>query len=120
MNTLMKMTIVWSTIMVFSSNLALAADSDNPLKRDKVQTQKQVYGIQLMTEQERIENRSKMRAAKTAEERELIRSENHNRMKERAKQQGVTLTDEPPIRGGGKGFRKNMNSKGMGVGRGRP
>jgi hypothetical protein len=56
-----------------------------------------------MTPQDRVEYRSKTRAAKTAEEREQIRLEHHERMKERAKQRGVTLADEPPARGGGMG-----------------
>jgi len=62
-----------------------------------------IYGNQLMTQQERNEYRTKMRAAKTDEEREQIRKEHHERMKERAKAQGVTLPDEPPTRGGGMG-----------------
>lgn len=79
---------------------------------DQAQEQEQVYGSQLMTQQERIEHRNKMRAAKTAEEREQIRKEHHERMKVRAKERGVTLPDEPPARGGGMG-------PGGGGGRGR-
>ena len=65
--------------------------------------QKQIYGSQLMTQQERDEYRAKMRAAKTPEEQEQIRREHHEIMKERAKAQGITLPDEPPPRGGGMG-----------------
>jgi 1,2-phenylacetyl-CoA epoxidase catalytic subunit len=53
-----------------------------------------------MTEQERNEYRQRMRTAKTEEERERIRADHHKRMKERAKERGVTLPDEPPVRGG--------------------
>ena len=65
--------------------------------------QQQVYGFQLMTEQERIEHRAKMRSFKTAEERERYRLEHHKKMQERAKQQGVTLPDKP-LNGGGRGM----------------
>ncbi len=119
MNIRSIMIVALATTLVLSSKLVLAADP--VISQEREQTQGQVYGRQLMTEQERTEKRSKMRAAKTAEEREQIRTENHERMKERAKKQGVTLTDEPPSRGGGMGFRNNMKSKGkaMGAGGGR-
>lgn len=54
-----------------------------------------VYGSQLMTEQERAEYRSRMRAVQTEQERERIRAEHHERMKERARQRGLALPDEP-------------------------
>ncbi len=79
-----------STLML-SSTLVLAAD-DSVTKQES--TLKQVYGKQLMTEQERSEQRSKMRAATTEAERESIRKENQERMKQRAKEQGVTLIDK--------------------------
>lgn len=82
---------------------ALAADQTPAQEKAKTQKQEQVYGSQLMTQQERTEYRAKMRAAKTAEEREQIRKEHHEAMKERAKVHGVTLPDEPPARGGGMG-----------------
>jgi len=70
------------------------------------QAVQQMYGYQLMTEQERVEHMARMRAATTAEEREQIRAEQHARMQERAREQGVTLPAEPMPRGG------------MGMGRG--
>ena len=54
----------------------------------------------MMTEQERIEYRARMRTAKTAEEREQIRLEHHERMKERAKERGLSMPETPPRRGG--------------------
>ncbi len=56
-------------------------------------------GSQLMTPQERNDNRARMNAARTGQERDQIRQANHEQMKERAKQQGVTLLDEPPAYG---------------------
>ncbi|MGE5470504.1 MAG: hypothetical protein ACM3X0_06895 [Bacteroidota bacterium] len=64
-----------------------------------------IYGSQLMTNQERIEHRNKMRAAKTAEEREQVRLQHHEQMQLRAKEKGVTLPDTPPAQGAGQGRR---------------
>ena len=61
----------------------------------------QVYGSQFMTQQERIEHRTKMQSMKTMEERERYRMEHHMKMQERAEEQGVTLPDMGNgIRGG--------------------
>lgn len=82
--------------------------------------EQQVYGSQLMTQQERIEHRAKMQSMKTMEERERYRMEHHKKMQERAKQQGVTLPDKPPSSGmgGGRGMGGGPGG-GMGGGRGR-
>jgi hypothetical protein len=73
--------------------------------RDQVNDHNQVYiyGSQLMTQQERTAYQNKMRAAKTTEEQAKIRSEHHEQMKVRAKEQGKTLPDQPPYPGGGMG-----------------
>lgn len=73
-----------------------------------------MYGSQLMTEQERIEHRAKMRSLQTEEERQAYRQEHHKRMQERATEMGVTLPDEPPARGRGMG----PQGGGMGQGKG--
>lgn len=97
---------------------------DKDQTRDKLQTRDQIrdrdiYGSQLMTTEERNEYRAKMRAAKTAQEREQIRKEHHERMKVRAKEKGVTIPDEPPERGKGMGPRDGMGpGGGMGPGAG--
>lgn len=78
------------------------------------QAQEQVYGSQLMTAQERAAYRTKMRAARTAQEREQIRLDHHKAMQERAKAQGLTLPDTPPGMGGGMG----PGGGGMGPGTG--
>ena len=70
-----------------------------------------VFGSQLMTNQERIEHRNKLQAAKTAEAREQVRLQHHEQMQLRAKEQGVTLPDTPPTQGVGQG-------RGMGPGGG--
>lgn len=77
----------------------------------------QVYGSQLMTQQERMEHRTKMQSMNTMEEREQYRMEHHMKMQERAKEQGVTLPDSPPM-GTGMGSGRGMGG-GQGGGRGR-
>jgi hypothetical protein len=62
-----------------------------------------IFGRDLMTPQERMTQRARMRAARTDEEREAIRAEHHRQMVERAKERGVTLPETPPARGVGAG-----------------
>lgn len=61
-----------------------------------------IYGAQLMTQQERLEYRDRMRAARTLEEREQLRVQHHEQMQmqARAKERGATLPELPPVRGG--------------------
>ncbi len=80
--------------------------------------QEQIYGVQLMTPQERAAFRAKMSAAKTAEEREQIRNENHRAMQERAESRGLTLPDQSPADMGGMGQGGGMMNQGSGMGRG--
>lgn len=89
----------------FISTQAFAADPKEAAKP----AEERIYGSQLMTPEERAQHRDAMRTAKTPEEREKIRKEHHEKMKQRAKERGVTLPDEPPM---GKG----MMGDGMGGG----
>lgn len=124
-----KKTLTMSALtgaLVFASGFALADDQDRTRLQDKdqtkskVQDQDRIYGSQLMTKQERKEFRNRMRSAKTAEEREQIRAEHHERMMVRAKERGVTLPDDPPARGSGMGPGGAMSpGGGMGPGGGR-
>jgi hypothetical protein len=88
-----------------SAGIALAAEQERTMEQVESQAkeQEQIYGSQMMTDEERAEYRAKMRAAKTAEEREQIRKEHHERMKARAEERGLKLPDEPPMKGGGMG-----------------
>jgi hypothetical protein len=94
---------VMGSALLLSTGFALAADQEPAQQTVQLQEREQIYGSQLMTKEERAEYRAKLRAAKTKEEREQIRKEHHERMKERAEAQGVTLPDEPPAIGGGMG-----------------
>lgn len=103
-------------VFALSTGAAIAQDAAQNTQA-QTQEQQQIFGSQLMTAEERNEYRAKMRAAKTLEEREQIRREHHERMLERAKEMGVTLPDEPPARGAGRGMGPGGNA-GPGGGRG--
>jgi hypothetical protein len=103
-------------LWLFHQSPVLAADPI--MTQEEAQVQEQVYGSQLMSEQERTDMRSKMRGAGSDEEREKIRNANHERMKVRAKEQGLSLPDEQPKKGGGMGMRDNMKSMGNRMGDG--
>ncbi len=103
---MMKRPLMLSTLVAIALSLyagfVLAADPTPVGENAQTQQQEHIYGNQLMTPQERIEYRAKMRDAKTAEEREQIRKKHHNVMIIRAKARGVILPDDPPVRGGGR------------------
>ncbi|MBI4809673.1 MAG: hypothetical protein HY799_12085 [Nitrosomonadales bacterium] len=89
--------------LMLGGSVALAADKvqaqDRTQDQTRLQDQEQIYGSQLMTEQERLEHRNMMRTLKTQEEREAYRLEHHKKMQVRAKEKGVTLPEEPLPRG---------------------
>jgi len=90
--------------LLLPAGFTMAADQLPAQAMTQAQGQEQIYGSQLMSQGERTEYHAKMRAAKTEEERELLRKEHHQKMQERAKSRGVTLPEEPPARGGGMGM----------------
>ncbi len=123
----MKRTLVMSVLtsgLLMAASSGFAADDmavqeqvkEQTQVKEKVQKKEQVYGSQMMTSQERMEHRKKMRAAKTAEERERIRAEHHEAMKVRAQERGVTLPDAPPERGMGQGSGAGNNAESGGGG----
>jgi hypothetical protein len=107
-------TVVAAALFALSGSTWAADQDPDQLRtqdrtRDQLQTKDQtqsspIYGSQLMTNQERVEYRNRMRAARTVAEREQIRLEHHEQMQTRAKERGVTLPDEPPARGLGRGM----------------
>jgi len=112
--------VLGSSLLVLVSGVAIAADQDQ--KRDQAREQSQekiIYGYQLMTQQEREQYQEQMRNAKTAEERERLRNEHHEKMQARAQERGVMLPDMPPKRGGGMNQGGGMGpGSGMGGGMG--
>ncbi len=116
MNKKLLISAVLLTAIAIPFRAAVAADQTRT--QTQLQTQDQIYGSQLMTSQERIEFRTRMRAAKTPQEREQIRAEHHAQMQARAKEKGMTLPDMPPMGGGmGPGMGGGMGP-GMGGGMG--
>lgn len=74
-----------------------------------------IYGSQLMTQQERLEYRERLRNTHTVKEREQIRLQHHREMQERARERGVTLPDAPR-RSVGPGAGAGPRGSGMGPG----
>jgi hypothetical protein len=96
--------------VVFAALLAGAGISLGQ-QRTETQTGEEIYGRELMTQQERQQFQRRMREANTEQERERIRAEHHWQMQERARQQDKMLPDMPPSRpgagaGGGGGPRR--------------
>ena len=80
-----------------------------------------IFGSQLMTQEERLQFRNLMQNATSVEEREKIRIQHRELMLERAKAQGVTLSDTPMMMRNGAGKGPGMNngsSSGSGQGKG--
>ena len=108
--------------MLFSSGLVLAAEPATTQQKTQAQVkdqsrvqERQTTGSKLMTDEERNEQRIKMRSSATQEERDAVRAEHHEKMKQRAADQGTSLPATPPAKGGGMG---GMGS-GQGGGQGR-
>ena len=91
-----------------------AAQTAAPSMPMQMQDHDRIYGSELMTQEERNQYQTQMRALQTEEEREAFRIEHHEKMQERARAQGKTLPDEPlENRGPGMG---PGTSPGMGPG----
>lgn len=102
-----------NTVKIVLSAIALGLMTTGAIAADEP-----IYGSQLMTNQERMEHRTKMKAAKTTEEREQARLEHHEQMQFRAKERGMALPATPPAQG--VGMRQGMGpGSGMGGGPGR-
>lgn len=113
------MMTAFAAALFMIAGIATAEEAEPAQATSQIQNQTQIYGSQMMTEQERMEYSAKMQNAKTAEEKEKIRLEHHEQMKQRAEEKGVTLSDEPPTqRGGGMGpHGPGMGKGGMGQGK---
>jgi hypothetical protein len=106
--TALRMAVIALTVFVLALGPASTASSqDQP-----------IYGGQLMTEQERLEYRERMRAASTEQERQQIRLEHHRQMQERARAMGVELPDEPSAMRMGQRMGPGQGGMGRGGGMG--
>jgi len=106
-----------AVVLSLHAGFALSADPTPVTNNAQTQAQDQIYGSQLMTQQERIEFRAKMQAAKTVEEQKQIRNEHHRAMQERAASRGIALPDQPAAGGRGMGPGGGMGAGG-GMGQG--
>ncbi len=100
----------FSIVLMVYSGYALAADQERA--QENMQTQQQVTGRELMTEQERAEHHARMQAATTQEERQQIRMKQHELMKQRAKERGLSIPDNPPAKTQRTGKHKGHNGGG--------
>lgn len=106
----MKKSLVYSMLLGMFLPLAGAPLAAEQAKtRDQYQLQERdMYGWDLMTKEERAEHRKKMQSMRTEADREQYRSEHHEKMQERAQERGIELPDMPrsghgPGMGGGMG-----------------
>ncbi len=102
----LTLSILAGTLMMavgLTQSSAQDKDQTRDQTQDRTRLQDPIYGSQLMTEQERLEHRNRMRSFQTQQEREAYQLEHHKRMQERAKAKGVKLPDEPMGRPGGMG-----------------
>jgi len=102
-------TIAFAVVLSLPLFAAIAVENEQLEQKEHAQVQQQVYGWQLMTDEERTEHRAKMRSATSAEEREAYREEHHKLMQARADAKGLSLSDQPGqrsrgCRGGGQGY----------------
>jgi len=102
-----RTTIVTLALLLGMSGIAQAQQAGGEQQRlreqETMQNQEreQVYGWQMMSEEERQAYRQKMRQLHTEREREAYRLEHHEMMSERARQMGLTLPETPGPRGQG-------------------
>ena len=96
------LTSVIAGLMLFPISALIAADKEKEKEQTQVQTKepvqeqdKMIYGWQLMSTEERAQHRAKMQSLNTEQERQAYRAEHHKQMQARAKEQGVTIPDEP-------------------------
>jgi hypothetical protein len=106
-----------AAVLYLFTEFLWAADPTPTQLNTQIQDQDQIYGYELLTPTERVEFRSRMRSARTLEERNQIRNENHKAMSERAASRGMVLPDGPRSRGTGRGQGRGMGSGG-GMGQG--
>jgi hypothetical protein len=102
------------TIFLAVAGLLFCATSGS-LAQEEPREKTPVMGWQLMSEQERDQYRTAMRALQTEEERTAMRAKHHEEMRARAKEQGVELSETPGPRGPrGRGAGAGREGRGRG------
>lgn len=92
-----------AAVLATAAAWTFAADPVTPggAQNDPAQVTRPARGHPLLTPEERAAHREAMLNAKTPEERQALRDQQHKRMQERAAAQGITLPDEPGPHGRG-------------------
>lgn len=85
------------------SSIAVGEEQTQRREQSPQQIQGSFFGPQLLTEEEQVAYRARIRNAKTPQESEAIRTEHYELMKVRAKEKGVALPEKRPPVGGGMG-----------------
>ncbi len=118
MKKLIKYGLAACAASVMLSGPVSAADPAPTQQQTQYQLQERdMYGWDLMTEQERAQHRQKMQSMQTEQERNEYRMEHHQLMQERAKAKGVTIPDTPPPGGYGAGMGSGKGGGGGGGGK---
>ena len=86
-------------ILTLVMSTAVMAFSGDVQAQDKSSSLMPIYGSQLMSDPERSAYQTKMRSLKTEQAREAFRLEHHEEMKIRAAARGITLPNEPLVKG---------------------
>lgn len=92
------------------TSIAFAIGLMMALGTSVVSAEEYVYGRELMTDQELAEHRATLQSLQTEEAREAYLMAHHERMEQRAEEQGVQLPQEAPAAGnrGGMGKEDSM------------
>jgi len=109
--------LLFGTVWFFPAQVG-AQEQQRLREQEQLQLQEreQVFGWQMMSDDERQAYRQKMRQLETERERETYRLEHHEMMRERARQMGLTLPETPGPHG--QGGMAPGGQRGMGPGGG--
>jgi hypothetical protein len=102
MNAMVRLMALAAAAFCFDAAAAHEREPDGPPQAIQAATRgpdrdREIYGWQLMTIQEREAFRARLRSARTAQEQARMRLENHTAMQARARERGVTLRPAPEI-----------------------
>lgn len=108
-----KLIVILTGVCLFGAAVTSVNSQEQAAQGQQAQTREQAFGWQLMSDQERQQYQQQMQKMNTEQEREAFRNEHHQMMQERARQQGVTLPDQP-----GAGGKRMGPGAGKGPGQG--
>jgi len=95
MKRLITAIIVFAGLILFSGVFPASAQQASQKALQLKEQQGEIYGSEIMSEQERHEYARRIREAQTPQEEEQYRLEHRQQMRERAEKLGVTLPQDP-------------------------